>query len=83
MFTQNTFRYLADLTPSAVLLAILVLGTRLAGPGGLERKAWAAVWWTAAVLTPVFAILIAITGYENAFETLNPALFENLARWLP
>ncbi|HUF39203.1 MAG TPA: hypothetical protein VMN57_11830, partial [Anaerolineales bacterium] len=83
MFTQNTYRYLADLTPPAVLLSVLVFAGLQTAPSGPERSFWRICWTLGAFLAPIFGILIAVTGYQNAFERLNPGLYNRLVALFP
>lgn len=85
VFIQNSYRYIVDITPSAILLGILFLAKfqqRLSGRL-VEGWIWRMSWRAAVLLTPVFGVLIAIKGYARAFENQNPDLFYKLLNWFP
>ena len=85
MFIQNSYRYIVDITPSAVLLGILFLAQfqQRLSDRFVEGWLWRMSWRVVILLTPVFGVLIAMKGYARAFENQNPDLFYKLLNWLP
>ncbi len=85
VFINNSLRYVLDAALTTTLFSVLFLAAwRLRiRDRTVERAAWAFAWRLSAVLTPVFGVLIAITGYANAFEERNPELFSRLVDWFP
>ena len=84
-FINSSFRYAVDFTLVGTLLAVLFLAQFRARieDRNAERVFWRMGWKIAAFLTPVFGILIAITGYARAFLNDNPALYQQLKNWFP
>ncbi len=83
VFIQNTYRYLVDLSLTTTLLAVLFVAHYRVRARGWPRRLWAAAWGLAALLTPLFGLLIAITGYARAFEKSNPDLYFRMLDWFP
>jgi len=85
VFINNSLRYVLDAALTATLLSTLYLASwRLRiRARKWERGFWAVAWRLGALLTPVFGVLIAITGYSNAFEETNPGLFKRLVDFFP
>ena len=85
VFIQNSYRYIVDITPTAILLGILFLAQfqQRISDRFVEGWLWRMSWRVVILLTPVFGILIAMKGYARAFENQNPDLFYKLLNWLP
>lgn len=80
VYVASSMRYLADLAPTWIALAGLVVGRAWGASAGppWKRAALAAAWLGAASLTAAIGLLVGVTGYHGLFEDLNPALYEQL-----
>ena len=82
----STMRYLADLTPCLMPLAMIGLwdcGRRVAARKVLRRVFYPAVG-AIALYTVGVGLLLAVTGYYDHFRSFNPDLFARLSyRTLP
>jgi hypothetical protein len=80
MMYGSTMRYLADVTPSLVILSMIGVwqGFRLLRAKALARRTWISVVSAFAFLSITFGILLGVTSYFNDFKHHNRVLFDYL-----
>lgn len=84
VYPYATMRYMADFTPTLLLLSMLGAWGWLA----IRREEGSSTWWLTgliwvlALASVLASFLLAVTGYDMRFETLNPELFDRIVRFL-
>jgi hypothetical protein len=79
----NSMRHEVDFIPTTVLLAAIGYAStyrRVSQYVWLARMFISAVWLLA-LLSVIASLLLAITGYNAVFESMNPQLFDQLVRF--
>jgi hypothetical protein len=83
VFITSAMRYLADITPVALVLVAIFAGslTETFAPTPLQRRAVGVLWILVSISTSVMGVLIGITGGRNNFLNQNPQLYYQLLKW--
>lgn len=83
LFLTSALRYLADLAPQVILLAIIFVAsfTHTFAVNRVQRQVIAALWIFASLISVVMALLIGITGERNNFLNQNPQIYYQLLEW--
>jgi hypothetical protein len=84
LFYFATMRYLADFSYSLLFLACLGfwIALDLTKTRTFGRSALGIVALSAAILSAILGLLLAVTGYTARFEHVNPQLYEAITRLL-
>ena len=82
-FDTNSMRYIVDVTPTLVLLSGIgyCLYLQALSPSSWKQRLFAISVVGLSVYTMVIGFLLSVTGQSGRFETLNPELFELIARF--
>ena len=78
-FINSAMRYLLDVSPALIVLALIFAGSCLKS---LPLTRWTALLWVlASALTGLSGFLIGFTGDKNNFLNRNPQLYSQLSNW--